>query len=445
MRPHSLPEHAGFDADFAAAMASFRLPKAARVAVAVSGGADSMALVRLIARWAKEHGISVHALTVDHQLRDAAAAEALQVGAWLGANDIPHSILRWDGGPHARALSRSAQNAAREARYRLMTDWCAANDCSHLFVAHHADDQVETFLLRLSRGSGVDGLAAMAASVRRAGIVIARPLLRFSKHQLISICENLGQAWIEDPSNANTASTRVRFRQARQVLEREGLTRDRLLATVGHLQRARAALDYGVTALLAQGAWDNFGVARLPVEALLAAPEEIALRALARLLVAAGGQSYGPRFESLARLYARLGAGPWKDTTLHGCLVCREGKLLMIMRESAQITDEQALVGHESVIWDERFRLTLAVDVPTATFSVKRLQGDDQQALPESVRSAWGEIPFRVRPTLPVVFDVRGIAAIPHLDYTRVDVAAIPGFRLGSACISAAWNGADVA
>jgi len=419
-------------------MAGFRLAPGARIAVGVSGGGDSMALVRLLAAWAAPNKVSVHALTVDHRLREAAAHEAREVAAWLDLHDIPHAVLCWNDGPHARTLTRSAQSAAREARYGLMTDWCLANACSHLFVAHHADDQVETFLLRLSRGSGVDGLAAMAPTVMRDGIVIARPLLGFSKAQLIAACRAMDQPWIEDPSNQSASSTRVRFRQAQELLEREGLTRDRLLATVGHLQRARAALDHAVAALLDHASWDACGVARLPLADILAAPEEIALRALARLLTAAGGQAYGPRFESLTRLYGRITSGPWADATLHGCLISRDCGDVVISREAAQITEDKTLAANASVTWDGRFKLSLAIDGVAALFTISRLgRAADLSALSEFHRAKLGDIPARVRATLPVLFDSQGLAALPHVGYTRTDLAALPGFSLGLTSISA--------
>jgi len=438
VQPHPQDQATFLTAQFAAAMMPFRLPVAARVAVAVSGGADSMALVRLLADWAARHNVFVQGLTVDHRLREAAAAEAAQVGAWLARHDIPHETLVWDDGPHARTLSRSAQAAAREARYGLMTEWCLAHDCSHLFVAHHADDQVETFLLRLSRGSGVDGLAAMAPAVMRGGVTIARPLIAFAKDHLTAACRALEQPWIEDPSNQNPASTRVRFRQAQALLEREGLTRDRLLATVGHLQRARAALEHAVAALLSRGTWDAFGTARLPVPDLLAAPEEIALRSLARVLTAAGGQEYGPRFESLERLYARLTAGPWRDATLHGCLIGREGDLLVVRREPVQITDEKTLTGTSSIVWDGRFKISLVVERSAGIFTLSRLASvGDRSQLCEAARAMLAEIPARVQSGLPALYDASGLAALPHARYVRADIAALPGFRLGVISVSA--------
>ncbi len=418
-------------------MAPFRLAPGARIAVAVSGGADSMALVRLLAAWAGTRAIDVHALTVDHRLRDTALLEAAQVGAWLGAMGIAHSILRWDEGPDERARNRSPQNAARTARYRLMTDWCASHACSHLFVAHHADDQVETFLLRLARGSGVDGLAAMAPATLRGGIVMARPLLAFPKDALEQVCRDLGQPWLEDPSNANTASGRVRFRQARDMLAREGLTRERILATVAHLQRARAALDHAVAGLLDHAEWDEFGAVRLPAAALLSVPEEIGLRALARLLSAASGEEFGPRFETLERLYRRTAVGPWRDATLHGVQVSRDGADLVIMREAAQVGADQTLASNGSLVWDGRFKLTLTTQTPLS-FTVSACTAVRDTS--ESARSELSRIPARYRAVVPALSDAHGLAAIPHTGYMRADVAACQGLSLAVTCLSSSRN-----
>ena len=200
-------------AAFAEAMAAFPLVDRRGIAIAVSGGSDSMALLLLLREWCANRHVTLTALTVDHCLRDASGTEAAQVTAWCATLGVTHVVLPWAMGASQRGLSRSPQAAARTARYDLLSGWCRANGYASLCVAHHADDQIETFFLRLARGSGVDGLAAMAPNSRRAGIDILRPLLSFRKDALEATCVAAGQGWVEDPSNGSRKSTRVRFRQ----------------------------------------------------------------------------------------------------------------------------------------------------------------------------------------------------------------------------------------
>ena len=425
---------------FAGAMAALRLWPGARIAVAVSGGADSMALLHMLQKWTDEHHVALHALTVDHCLRDASAGEAAQVGAWSAALGVAHTTLSWEEGAALRGQPRSVQSDAREARYDLLTTWCVANGVTHLFVGHHADDQIETFLLRLSRGSGVDGLAAMAPATVRDGIVIARPMLSLAKAELAAICREAGQAWIDDPSNENTASARVRFRQSRALLAREGLTDDRLLATVGHLQRAKAALDYAVASLLTSACvWDELGVATLHIRSFAAAPDEISLRALSRVLVGASGQVYGPRFEGLERIHQRLKSGPWQNATLHGAVLEREGDLLRVFRESAAIPDTTEIKS-TSFVWDGRFRLTRS-NVDTRLLTVRSLTPATWREIAESAAdSPAGQAPARVRAILPAIYDSQGLVAVPHAAYLRKDAAVL---GLGVACISPSHTRGD--
>ncbi len=411
-------------AAFAAVMAEFAIPHGGKIAVGVSGGADSMALLLLLRDWNTHHNVTLTALTVDHCLRDASKAEVAQVAAWCAALGVAHVTLRWEEGAAQRDLSRSPQAAARTARYALLTNWCRDNANTHLCVAHHADDQIETFFLRLSRGSGVDGLAAMAPSSERNGVALLRPLLEFPKESLIATCEAAGQAWIEDPSNQNRKSTRVRFRQARALLAAEGLDDTRLLATVGHLQRARKALESGVEALLAASCtWDFWGRARLNLEAFTAAPDEISLRALARILSTASGAEYGPRFERLARLHHALSSGPWRDATLHGCHVVRDGADVLICREASAITDARAIKCGASATWDGRFRIALPDNGRGHEFIISRLttavwhQASAEMDLPH--------VPHAVRETLPMLTDGQGLAAIPWAGYIRPNLQPV--------------------
>lgn len=426
--PHDLAD------DFAAAMTPMAVGGGARIAAAVSGGVDSMALACLLAQWSRAHGVTLHILTVDHGLRDAAADEARQVARWMEALKVPHATLRWEEGRDYRGRPASAQAAAREARYTLMTDWCAAQGVTHLFLAHHADDQAETFLLRLARGSGVDGLAAMAPVTARGGLVLARPLLSISKARLASYCQAIGQPWIEDPSNRDTAYGRVRFREARALLEREGLSTDRLLATADHMRRARAALECIVAERLAESCtWDRLGVGRMNLAAVCAPPEEIGLRLLARLLMIASGQVYRPRFERLLRLYRDLRSDAWGGATLHGCILLKQGGSLVVAREAAHISDDQPLHQDRTTVWDGRFEVRGQGLPPARPFHVGALL---PRHVPADLQADYlAAVPVYVRGTVPAVFDSAGVAGIPLLNYIRADLTTSPGVSFETAFI----------
>src|SRR5262249_20106992 len=178
------------------------------LAVAVSGGRDSMALALLVAAWAERRGGRVTAITVDHGLRPEAAAEARQVGRWLRAHGITHRTLRWR--PPAGALPGGLQAAARAGRYAPPCGWGRPRGVLHLALAHQQEDQAETLLLRLARGSGLDGLAAMAPIAERMGVRLLRPLLSVPRARLRATLVAAPQPWIDDPSNENPAHARIR-------------------------------------------------------------------------------------------------------------------------------------------------------------------------------------------------------------------------------------------
>jgi tRNA(Ile)-lysidine synthase len=217
MAGRAAPGAAPIDAaEFATLMAGVEpFEPAPRIALGVSGGADSLALALLAASWARSRAGTAVALTVDHRLRRESAAEAAQIGAWLAARQIPHHTLLWEDHPPAR---RGLQAAARAARHRLLEEWCAENGVLHLLLAHHRQDQAETLLLRLARGSGVDGLAGMAAVAERRSCRILRPLLGVAPARLAATLELLAQPWVEDPSNQNPAYARARLRRSLSLL-----------------------------------------------------------------------------------------------------------------------------------------------------------------------------------------------------------------------------------
>lgn len=307
------------------------------VAVALSGGPDSMALAALTQEWAQELGIAVHAITVDHALRTESATEALRVGNWVSRHlpGVTHRILRRD---EALIAPTKLQEQARHDRYRLMADECRTRGITHLLLAHHQDDQAETFLFRLCKGSGLDGLAAMLPQTSSHGITLVRPLLGVNKDTLTATCQARALPFVSDPSNTNDKFARVRLRRVMSALGREGLTVRRLAVTALRLGRARAALEY-----YAEAAWRDAVVSQSECDVLFdltklsAVPEDIRVRVLTRALAQVGGdQGYGPRLEQVEELGAVLfeQAG-FTRTTLHHCLVenSTARKTLRITRE----------------------------------------------------------------------------------------------------------------
>jgi tRNA(Ile)-lysidine synthase len=291
-------------------------------AVAVSGGGDSVALMHLLAGWAKKtRRPPPHVVTVDHGLRAESAADARQVLRWAKTAGLkPHS-LRWKGPRPAADI----EAAAREARYRLMGEWARKNGIAALYVAHTRDDQAETFLLRLMRGSGLDGLAAMRAVASYpladfADLSIVRPLLSMEREHVRSLLKSSGHGWLEDAMNADERFARVRLRKAWTALEEAGLSKQRLAGAAAHLARAREALEEVTQAVLTRSCRRYRNGLQFDPKALTSAPREIGLRALARLLMIVSGQAYRPRFERLERLFDRLAAGNiGGGCTLHGC------------------------------------------------------------------------------------------------------------------------------
>ncbi len=204
-----------------------------KIIVGVSGGRDSMALCHML----KQRGYTIEAVTVDHDLRPESRSEAEQVGIWMKAWNITHHILTWND---ANKPKTGIMEAARLARYNLLHDFCRQHNCHYLAVAHHADDQIETFLFRLTKGSGLDGLSGMAVDTPYHDIHILRPLLTMTRQEITAYCEQHAIPFVDDPSNDNEKYTRVRFRH---FLESEGMDSKRILTTIDRLSRASDALD----------------------------------------------------------------------------------------------------------------------------------------------------------------------------------------------------------
>ena len=400
------------------------------IAVAVSGGMDSLCLTLLADAWVRGRGGKLSALSINHGLRPDSAQEAMQVGEWLAARGIGHWTLDWKG-PKPRT---GIQAAARAARYDLLGDWCRRHGVLHLLLAHHLEDQAETFLLRLKHDSGLDGLAAMAAIVEKPAMRLLRPLLGVAKGRLRATLEGLGQPWLEDPSNENTAFERVRIRKSFTELASEGMTPQGLAATAARMARARVALESQASRLLAQSCSLNpAGYARIDATALFSAADEISLRALSRTLMCLGGGVFPPRLQKLERLHEKMkaalkdGMEEWKGATLGRCRVLPLSsgtplRQFLICRENRSLPAAFPIETAFETNWDNRFRLSL---LPPKGPSYKPL------SLQPLGPRGWGQlrtdapdftptnVPPPVRPTLPALVGENGVIAVPHLNYRR--------------------------
>ena len=282
------------------------LTEEARLLVAVSGGPDSVALLALLAEWAREPGRpALHAATVDHGLRAASAAEAEGVAALCAQLGVPNRILLWDG---ARPTT-GVQERARTARYALLAQEAQRLGGAVLLTAHTQDDQVETLLMRMARGSGPSGLAAMRERVRKGPVMLARPLLGVPKARLIATVQARGLPFVTDPSNGDLRFERVRWRALMPRLADAGLSAERLALLARRIARLDQAAAQRAQALLPELLLperllpvDGAPILWLRFSALLAEPDEIMLRVVALVLEEIGGE--GSAANRLERLEA---------------------------------------------------------------------------------------------------------------------------------------------
>ena len=387
-----------------------------RLALAVSGGSDSVALLHLIAHWRSESVAKpdVIVLTVDHGLRAGSREEAAMVARMAASLGLPHAILTWtrDG-----KQSGGLQACAREARYDLMVAYCHAHDIPALVTAHHLDDQAETFLMRLKRGSGLDGLASIPEESVWSDIAVLRPLLDVPKARLVATLIEAGLGWAEDPSNSDPRFERARMRAGSNALAKLGLTPEALARSAQRLRRARVALDEAVEGFLAEHvAMSEAGYCLVARDALIAAPEELALRALTRMVTALGGRAKPLRLAKLEALLTAMRDSPGKTHTLGGCRLQPIGKRLGVFRETRGTGfSSLRLDPGQRALWDNRFRVELQSSA-TAPVIVSALGESRWRDLGAS--APWiAALPRFAGATLPACWQGYGIL-LPHLGNT---------------------------
>ena len=397
------------------------------IALGVSGGADSISLLLLSARWRKrrlqrgENAPEILVLSVDHGVRAKAYQEAESVIRTAREQGCHGEILRIEESPP----QQNKQATLRERRYKLLCRRCRQQNIDILLLAHHLEDQAETFLLRLARGSGVDGLASMSRESMRHGVRLYRPLLEFPRARLRAYLAQEGATWQEDPSNQDVSYARVRWRKLLDPLAREGLDANRLAKTARLMARARAALEEtSFTHLRRHARLMEAGYANFSCDLLNNAPDEIVLRALSRLLMAVGGRFYAPRLANLEHALESLRESPRTNgKTLGGCKIFSDkkgGGFFVIREPAAAASAAPVRLNGESGrtnfgIWDGRFRV-LSTDSSVIDFT----ENLEVRALGEKGASRCGESANLVRPAqirygLPALWREGKLIGAPHL------------------------------
>jgi len=296
--------------------------KDSKMAVAVSGGVDSMCLLY----WLHAVGANVICLHVNHRLRPEADIETEYVASTCKKLNIPCEIFYWNEDKPDNGL----EAAAREARYKMMTDFCHENDIEYLVVAHQSDDQIETFLMNLSRGSGLYGLAAMMPESVRDGIKILRPLLNVSRAEIKQYCDDNNIKYFVDSMNSDEHYTRVKIRKNRHLLDDDlGISDARILLAIQNLSRTREWMDKYIESRVEMviRSWGALFVSSF----LFDEAEEIRLKFLGTLIQKIGGDIYPVRLNSLQNALSKLSADC--KFTLGHCTIRRLNDRILIVPE----------------------------------------------------------------------------------------------------------------
>jgi len=353
------------------ARTAFGQDRPGRVGVAVSGGGDSMAALHLMHRAASDCGWRVFAVTVDHGLRPDAQGEAAFVSDFCTSRGIPHETVRWKGWDGKGNL----QDRARRARYALIADWAGRNDLTHVVLGHTEDDRAETFLMRLARGSGLDGLAAMRKRWKHNGVVWSRAFISRSREELRDYLRRNHVSWLDDPSNEERRFQRTRARRALDALKPLGITPQILSGVAIRLSDARRALTVQCDRAAREITRETGGGLIFDRHGFLAQPREVRRRLLIAALRWLSGADYAPRGNSVLGLEIAISEG--RGRTLAGCRMLCDDAGIGVFREARAVRDR---ISRTDEPWDDRWLL----DGPhSPVLSVRRLGADGLRLCPD--------------------------------------------------------------
>lgn len=393
-----------------------------QVAIAVSGGGDSMALLLALYFFIQKSNLDIKliALTVDHKLRADAALEALQVQQWCQNLKVEHHILNWQ---FDEVPKTAIQEKARDARYQLMGEFCVAHDIEKLFVAHNVEDNAETFLMRLKRGAGLAGLGAIAETTERVvsdeqKIQIVRPFLSLKRVELRHYLQQNEQAWIDDVSNENEKYERVQIRNF--LTETEILDAGYVAQSAKRLARANDAVEFYVDDFWQKHVdFTEFGIAHVSLNAFALLPQELKLRLLACLVWAIGGQDNPPRWQKIENLLKQIEAGE-RQLCLGNCLIVNKQNALWFGFENrgGDKYEIMNILPNQDLLWQRRFHVRNEFDQPIYVQSLVAATEYMGQIL--GYFDGLKNCPKLILKSMPIILDENGLILHPHKDVVRL-------------------------
>ena len=387
-----------------------------KFAIAVSGGSDSLALSVLAKLYSLENDNDFVSLIIDHKLRKESAEEARVTYKNLTQNKIKAKILNYQG----EKFSSNIQKKARDLRYDLFHKYCAKNKIKFLILAHHQDDLIENFYIRLIRGSGIKGLTSLQNIFEYSkDFYLLRPLLNFNKQELLTVTKKSYSSWIEDPSNKNDKFLRVRIRKMQSKLQKEGFDPKRIIKTIDNLNTAKDSLDFYI--FKSEKKYLNFykeGYATLKSSIFNNEAQEVIFRVIIKAIHFVSGEYYPPRSDSLKGLMKNLLAKSFKSSTLGGCLIEKNKNIISFYREDRNVAVETLNKKKQKTNWDDRFLVNKNFN-NQQQFVVKKLGNHGIEYLRKNKFNDYGnKIPVHAKKTLPSFWNNKGqLLFVPFVNF----------------------------
>ena len=284
--------------------------------VAVSGGPDSLALVALTKAYSQEKKIKFYYVLVDHNIRKNSALEAKQVKKLLKKHKINLNIIL-----NKEKITRNIQGLARHTRYEILSNYCKKKKVNTLLTAHNLEDQVETFFIRLSRGSGLKGLSAMNSLSKISNkINLYRPLLDTKKKFLIKISKNVFGKYIKDPSNKNLKYLRTKVRNLKKPLEKSGIEYDQIIKSINNLGLSKNILEGYIKKAFKDTIKKNNNEISINFKKFIAHDKEVKVAIINESIKRLKKNYYNPRFKKVDNLIKKVEKSNFKKSTLGGCI-----------------------------------------------------------------------------------------------------------------------------